>query len=196
MPYTSPQDPVEVVKRTYVLDLTDLGSERLSLKGSLRPGEVDFSSDNLRQVEPLDWSGVVERTGSEVRLAGSLTTKLELACVRCLEPIRELVEKKFDLLFKPRDSLAFEENAEIKLEEVDTGMAFMTGSQLPLSEVIREQVLLALPMKPLCRPDCRGLCSLCGKNLNENSCDCPRQTINPAFEGLLEFKKHIEDRSS
>ena len=188
--------PGTSTKSVYLLELADLGSDRLSLNGSFRPGEVDFSGDGLMQLDLMDWSCFVERAGLEVRLRGSLTTKLELACVRCLEPIQESVRREFDLLFQQRDSLVYDENAEIALEQVDTGTAFMTGTELSLSEIIHEQVLLELPMKPLCKTDCQGLCAVCGANLNENSCDCPSQTMDPAFASLLEFKKRLEGRFS
>lgn len=188
--------PGDSAKSVYLLELADLGSDRLPLNGAFRPGEVDFSGDGLRQLELLDWSGFVERAGPEVRLRGSLTTKLELGCVRCLEPIQESVRREFDLFFQQRDKLVYDENAEIALEQADTGTAFMTGTELPLSEIMHEQVLLELPMKPLCKADCQGLCAVCGTNLNENSCACPSQTMDPAFESLLEFKKRLEDRIS
>ena len=179
-----------------VVDLKEFGGERVDLEGSLEPGEIDFRVEPLRQVEPLDWTGFIERTGDEIRFQGRLETRLELACVRCLETIEQPVDRAFDLYFRQRDSFVYDEDADIELEEADTQTSFMTGAVLPLAGILREQVLLAMPMKPLCSTDCSGLCPSCGINRNAGSCDCPAQPMNPAFEGLLQLKKRLEERST
>ncbi len=177
------------------IDLADLGTERLDLEGSLAPGELDFSEHGIRQIEALDWSGYIERKGSDFRLSGEVVTELELECVRCLDPVRESVKIKFDLFFQQRESLIYAEHEEIGLEQSDTQTSFLTGSVLPVNEVIQEQVLLAVGMKPLCRSECKGLCPICGIHLNKDNCECSPQEINPAFEALREFKKQLENPS-
>ena len=92
--------------------------------------------------------------------------------------------------------MLFDEDAEIELNEKDTQTAFFTGTQLPIGEILREQVLLALPMKALCRVDCKGLCPTCGINLNSGTCDCPAEKFSPHMDALLELKKRLEQRSS
>ena len=90
----------------------------------------------------------------------------------------------------------FDEDEEIELTEEDTRTAFFTGTQLALGEVLREQVLLALPMKALCQVDCKGLCPTCGTNLNLNNCNCPDERFSPHMDKLLEIKRKLEERSS
>jgi uncharacterized protein len=178
------------------IDLADLGTEKLALAASLPPGEVDLHGEGVRQVGPMEWSGYIQRHGAGFRLQGRLAAELELQCVRCLESRRESVRKECELYFEPRETLLYAENDEIQLEESDTQTSFITGTELALSEIIREQVFLALPMKPLCSSECLGLCSVCGVNLNTHLCECSTQDFNPAFEGLLEFKKQLQRRSS
>ena len=180
---------------TAVIDLADLGTERLVLEGSLAPDGLDFSRHGIQQVEPLGWSGFVERQGDELRVSGVVTTELELDCVRCLDPVRERVRREFDLFFRQRESLIYDEDAEIELAESDTQTSFMTGTELPFGEIMQEQVLLSIGMKPLCGSECRGLCPICGSNLNKDKCECSVEQINPAFETLKEFKKQLEDHS-
>ena len=180
------------VQKYPAVDLAALERERLELEGRLEPGEVDLSADQIRQVGSLRWSGFAERTGDEVRLAGRLEGQFELACVRCLEPVAKTMDRAFDLLFRKRDSLVYDKDAEIQLKEADTSTAFIVGMELPLADIFREQILLSLPMKPLCRDECKGLCPTCGTNRNDRSCDCPPAKINPAFEGLAELKKQLE----
>ena len=121
---------------------------------------------------------------------------MELMCSRCLEPARLDVRKSFDLFFRQRDELMFDEDEEIELMDRDTRTAFFTGTQLAIGDILHEQVLLALPMKALCRVDCKGLCPDCGINLNSGSCTCAREGFNPHMDTLIELKRRLEERSS
>jgi len=180
----------------YVVDLKDLAQDKISLEGSLSPGDLDFAAENVRQIDPLIWNATAERAGEEIRIVGSLQTTMELACSRCLEPAGCPISKSFDLFFRQRDEHMFDEDDEIELDEEDTRTAFFTGTQLMLGDILREQVLLALPMKPLCRVDCKGLCPVCGTNLNVNACNCPDERFSPHMDKLLEIKRKLEERSS
>ena len=180
----------------YFVDLKDLAGEKISLKGSFEPGDIDLSRDNIRQAGPLDWAATAERAGSEIRINGSLKTSVEMMCSRCLEPARQDIGKAFDLFFRQRHEIMFDEDQEIELTEKDTQTAFFTGTQLAIGEILREQFLLALPMKALCRVDCKGLCPTCGINLNSGTCGCPPEKFSPHMDALLELKKRLEQRSS
>ena len=179
----------------FFVDLKGLAHEKISFEASFEPGVVDFGSESVQQVGPLNWSASAERVGDEIRVAGSLNTSLELACSRCLEPARVTINKPFDLFFRQRDEEMFDEDEEIELTESDTRTAFFTGTQLAISDILREQILLALPMKALCTIDCKGLCPQCGINLNSGSCNCPKEDFNPHMDTLLEIKRKLE-RSS
>ena len=180
----------------YFVDLKDLDHERLSFQGAFEPGIVDFSADNFRQAGPLAWDAFAERAGSETRIAGSLKTTIELTCSRCLELARCEIAKPFDLFFRQHDELMFDEDAEIELTEKDTRTAFFTGTKLAIGDILHEQILLALPMKVLCRVDCKGLCPTCGTNLNASSCNCAKEQFSPHMDSLLELKRRLEERSS
>jgi uncharacterized protein len=179
----------------YYVELKDLRHEKISFAASFEPGIVDFAAENIQQVGPLDWSASAERVGDEIRIAGSLTTSLQLPCFRCLEPATIAINKPFDLFFRQRDEHMFDEDAEVELDEADTRTAFFTGTQLAIADILREQILLALPMKVLCTVDCKGLCPHCGTNLNSGKCNCPKEDFNPHMDALLEIKRRLEDRS-
>jgi uncharacterized protein len=179
----------------YFVDLKDLGHEKLSFAASFEPGVVDFGSESVHQVGPLDWSASAERAGEEIRIAGSLKTSVELPCSRCLEPARIAINKPFDLFFTQRDEEMFDEDEEVELDEAETRTAFFTGTQLAMADILREQILLALPMKALCTVDCKGLCPHCGTNLNSGKCNCPKESFNPHMDTLLEIKRRLEERS-
>src|SRR5207249_7545940 len=115
---------------------------------------------------------------------------------RCREPARIVISKPFDLFFRERKEGMFDEDEEIELNEKDTRTAFFTGTQLAVADILREQILLTLPMKALCAIDCKGLCPHCGTNLNSVSCSCAKDDSSPHMDTLLEIKRRLERRSS
>jgi uncharacterized protein len=184
------------MKNVHFIDLKDLGADKVSLNVAFEPGEIDFSNDGIRQLGKLSCAGAVERAGDEIRIAGALDAAVEANCSRCLEPARFEVSRPFDLYFRERDEHMFDEDQEVELAEDDTSTAFFTGTQLAIGDVLREQLLLALPMKVLCTPECKGLCPTCGTNLNLNTCNCPKEQFSPHMDQLLEIKRKLEERSS
>jgi uncharacterized protein len=180
----------------YVVDLKDLTQDGISLSGNFLPGEIDFTGNDFRQSGPLAWSAHVVRAGQEIRVAGQLDGFVEWSCSRCLEPAQCGVSRSFDLFFRQQQEKMFDEDDEIELSEEDMRTSFFTGTQLAIGDIIREQVLLALPMKVLCRVDCKGLCPVCGTNLNINSCSCPAERFSPHMDQLLDIKRKLEERSS
>src|SRR5204862_476514 len=163
----------------YFVDLKER-YEKVSLEGAFEPGAIDFSSENLRQIGPLQWNATAERAGEEIRIAGSLETTAELNCSRCLEPARIEVRRPFDLFFRESDENMYDED-EVELTEEDTRTAFFSGTELAIGDILREQVLLALPMKVLCKPPhswaCRSFlsgrricCALCSLNTMRRVC--------------------------
>jgi len=179
----------------YFVDLKDLAQEKLSFQALFEPGVVDLSAENIRQIGNLDWAASAERAGEEIRITGKLDTRVEVACSRCLEPAQIHVSKPFDLFFRKRDEAMFDEDEEVELGEKETRTAFFTGTKLLIADILREQILLSLPMKVLCKVDCKGLCPTCGTNLNSGSCSCPAEEFSPHMDTLLEIKRRLEERS-
>jgi uncharacterized protein len=118
----------------------------------------------------LDGQLVYYRSGVEIFFHGSFAGNLEGCCSRCLTTYSFRVEKEFDLVLVPKPSRPEGKVEELKREEL--GLSFYNGDLIELAPLIEEQVLLALPTRPLCREDCRGLCGGCGVNLNTEICIC------------------------
>ena len=169
------------------LDVKELAVQKVSLRQSYAPGSVDYHTAVLRQIEPLEVRGTAELIDGQIHISGNLHTRLELVCARCLEPVVEEVSRDFDLFYRPVRSIQRDEEMRLKLD--DTEMAFFEGEGLFLTDVLAEQVLLAIPMKAICRSDCRGLCPHCGTNLNHESCRCSLQTVDPRMAPLARFKQ-------
>ena len=112
--------------------------------------------------------------------------RLEMVCARCLEPVSEEISRDFDLYYQPMSKIARDEEAQLKDE--DTEIAFFEGDGLFLADVLAEQVNLALPMKVICRSDCRGLCPHCGASLNNEECRCEAHSADPRMAPLARLK--------
>ena len=105
---------------------------------------------------------------------------MELSCSRCLEPAQARFRSRSISFFGEHDEEMFDED-EIELTEEDTRTAFFAGTQLAIGDILREQVLLALPMKALCRVDCKGLCPVCGTNLNLEHLQLFRRSFQSSY---------------
>jgi len=178
------------------IEIKDLETNPVEFREDLSPGVIDFGSE-LRQLSPLHAEGradlVEERHGKhqviqDIRLQGKLATRLEGDCARCVEPVVQQVDRQFDLLYRPAGTDAGRD--ELSVTDAEAEIGYYSGDGLQLEEVLREQVLLALPLKIVCREDCRGLCSQCGKNLNEGACAC----VPPVHDLRWSALKEIRDK--
>ena len=151
------------------LDIHDLELRSITFDENLAPGRIDFGPGIL-QVEPLVVQGSAELRALEIHLEGSLQTSVEVLCDRCLEPTRRQTEMDFDLFYRPIQTIAKSEEADMTADDLEVG--FYHGDGLLLEDAVKEQILLALPMKNVCRPDCAGLCPQCGQNRNLRDCRC------------------------
>jgi len=127
------------------------------------------------------------------RIAGHVNGELSLACVRCLEPFTMPVAGSFDLRYVPRSENAGEGEREVGEDDLTT--AFYEDDQIDLSELIAEQLHLALPMKPLCSETCKGLCPHCGANLNTETCDCSEKWEDPRLAALKDLAQQVKSKN-
>ncbi|HYG99723.1 MAG TPA: DUF177 domain-containing protein [Terriglobales bacterium] len=178
------------------IDIRELELHRLDFDETFQPEVIDFGAD-VRQRTPLVANGHAEllkehHGGSkgevieDIRLVGSLATSIETACARCLEPVRTDLSRDFDLLYRPQGADAGQEELSVTQAEAEIG--YYSGDGLQLEDVLREQVLLAVPLRVLCGEACKGLCPQCGKNLNVEACSCESQQSDPRWDALKNIK--------
>lgn len=178
-----------------LLELTRIQAPRQRFDFNWPAGTLDTADDEFSVIDRITLQLEVQKQGTEqFRLAGHAKTVLEVECSRCAEPFRIDVDAPFDLVYLPQAENAGEGEREIGDEDLNT--SFYRGEAIDLGDLLREQFYLALPMKPLCSPDCKGLCPECGTNLNRGTCDCKPSWEDPrlaALKDLLddEHKKHI-----
>lgn len=167
------------------ISVQDLELRKIHFDVDFPPGEIDFLDPALRQVGPLKANGVVEllaHTLGEIRIKGHLKAEFGGACDRCLEPASFRIDSDFDLFYRPANTGPDAEEMEIASGEEEIG--FYEGDGLELEDVLREFVLLAMPMQMVCKPDCKGICPACGQNRNQAACSCAVKLSDDRWKAL------------
>jgi uncharacterized protein len=145
-----------------------------------RSGPVDYQ---FRGGVPVNVS--FYRLGSDLFFHGRFQGEVSGTCARCLESYPFTLGKDFTFVLKPQSESA----EEGELSEEDLSFGFYMGDEVDLAPLVRESLILALPTKPLCREDCRGLCPRCGVNRNAGECGCHETWSDPRLEVLRAFKR-------
>jgi uncharacterized protein len=179
------------------LDIKDLEVRPREFEENFQPGVIDLGQD-VRQLTPLKASGraelVEEHHGKhdviqDIRLRGRLSAGLELQCARCLEPVRQDVSRQFELLYRPLGADSGRD--ELSVTDAEAEIGYYQGEGVLLEDVLREQVLLALPLRVICRENCKGLCPQCGKNLNQEQCSCAVPMEDPRWGALKDIRGRL-----
>lgn len=166
------------------ITLAELELHRVTASESYAPGSLDFHGAEFRQTAPLKLDVTGELLGAEIRIRGRLAIRLEANCDRCLVAVEIQVSRDFDLFYRPMETIAKEEEIEIPTEELEIG--FYSGDGIELADVATEQVILSMPMKVICGPECRGFCPVCRVNRNTTPCDCAPPQQDSPFASLKE----------
>ncbi len=181
-----------------LIRVRELELRKLEFNEAYPPDAIELGLD-IKQVGELHTKGraelVVEHRGrrenvEDIRLVGHLDAQLEVPCARCLDPVTHDIDWEFDLLYRPQGVDRRAE--EVAISEADTEIGYYQGDGLLLEDVLREQVLLATPVKLVCREDCKGLCPRCGRNLNVDPCNCERRPGDVRWEALSDIKKKLQ----
>ncbi len=124
----------------------------------------------------------IEKIGPEVMVRGDMTAEVKLLCSRCLKEFYKVLSVMVDVVYHPVEELKGEEHHKVAAEELD--MDFYSGDELDLHELLKEQIVLNVTMKPLCSDLCKGICPGCGADLNVDTCKCGAKNIDPRFAKL------------
>jgi uncharacterized protein len=172
-----------------ILSIKEMELRKVRFEETFAPGVIDFSGENLVQRTPLVAKGVaelLENTDGEVRIEGRYTVEMETECDRCLGRARFPLESRFDLFYRPVSEIAREE--EVEIDEGEAEIGFYEGEGINVEDVLREQILLTLPMQRVCSETCRGFCPVCGGNRNETACDCKTSAADDRWGALRDLK--------
>ena len=176
------------------LSLTQIGEEVRQIEQDL---EVDWLTQVLSGKHTSDFRVLgahraqfgVQRMGLDVYLSAQCTLRLQTECAACLKAFELEVPVAFSLTLKPRPQAGGLPD-EMELSKEDLEECFYEGDVIDLDEILREQIILALPMYPRCKEECRGLCPVCGVDLNKETCDCQREDVDPRLAVLKTLTKH------
>ena len=176
----------------------ELEREPADFDVELAPGAVDFGEE-AEQTGQLAAAGraevLHEHRGprdivADIRLRGRFAGRFQVPCARCVEPVEIPLGAEFDLIFRPAG--ADSDAPERSITAPETEIGYYQKDSLSLEDVLREQVLLSLPVRTLCKPDCKGLCPRCGENRNHQPCSCEVGPSDLRWEALAGLRGRIK----
>ena len=180
----------------------DLERDPIDFSVALPPGSIDFGQE-AEQTGDLAAEGRAEvlhehrgpkEIVADIRLKGSFSGKFQVPCARCIEPVEIPLAAEFDLIFRPAE--ADSEALERSITAPETEIGYYLKDGLLLEDVLREQVLLSLPVRTLCKPDCKGLCPRCGENRNSTACTCDVGPSDPRWAALAGLRGRMESKAT
>ncbi|MBA2501829.1 MAG: DUF177 domain-containing protein [Pyrinomonadaceae bacterium] len=150
-------------------------------------GELTLEDERIRFAEQVSLSGRATRKGVEVQLRGKINTRVEVACDRCHRDVSFSISTDFDVKYVPAQNDDVSETAELGADDLDASV--YEDGWVDADELVREQVLLSVPMRLLCQDECKGLCAGCGADLNSETCSCRQDEIDPRWAALAALKE-------
>ncbi|MDQ7824637.1 MAG: DUF177 domain-containing protein [Candidatus Eremiobacteraeota bacterium] len=147
------------------------GKEPLALNG-----------EGIKETVDVAYDLEVNNAGSRLIVKGTLDTVVRLQCSRCLESFPEKFHVMIQEEFLPEDSPELKRKSDLNLS--DLNVFVYKGEKLDAGEIMRQNILAAFPMCPVCSSECKGLCPVCGENLNSRACGCPTERRDPRLESL------------
>jgi len=175
----------------FTLKFDEIPEEGLDLKwkeekASLLAYLKDLSRIDFDFGAPLQAEVKIGKASRLVLINGKIQTELRLQCVRCLKEFPYPLSTTFELTLQPLKEAPSEEETELGSEEME--LNFFEGGEIHLSEIACEQIFLEIPYKPLCQEGCKGLCPICGKDLNLSACECVKEELTSGFSALKKLK--------
>lgn len=168
-----------------IIDLASLGATPKQVAVNFASDEIDLDGEAKLESD-VALIAEIARKGSRTHIRGTITANASLDCSRCLEPIAKAFDFAFEDVFVDAVEESRLDEAEVGVEHLDESL--LIGGEIDLSEVVREQMLLALPEQVFCKEDCRGLCPICGGNRNLIDCSCESERTDPRWAALKDMK--------
>lgn len=169
-----------------VIDLANVVARPKAIEVIFSPDEINLDIDGTSLSGDVRYSGETERVNEKAHVRGTINAVVNVDCTRCLEPVTSKLEISFEDVFV--DSEEDEAEVEIVLEAEELDESIAIDGKIDVAEVVREQIILALPDQVFCKEDCKGLCPKCGSNRNLIDCRCIEGDIDPRWAALKTFK--------
>jgi uncharacterized protein len=172
--------------------LDDVRREPFSWSESVEIAAESLQREELAALSPVAWRGRITYADPGFHLRARAKYEQTLRCDRCLGEYTEPVESELELMVLEHTERE-EEEGERELSEEDLGLVYAEGGVLDTRPMLVEQLQLNVPMRPLCREACQGLCPVCGANRNAQECDCKVETVDPRWAGLAELRSRLTE---
>ena len=164
-----------------LIDLATAPTHQKALRAEFAADEIDLAEDG-RLDGPAVFDGEIFRDERRTYLGGMIAATVETDCSRCLEPVKRSFEIPFRDIFV--DASLETDQREVEIDDDALDESLVIGGRVDLAEVVREQILLAMPEQVFCSEDCRGLCPICGGNRNLIDCKCEDDDVDPRWAAL------------
>ena len=151
-----------------------------------QPDELNPVDERVNLSQTAEVSGSVRETGDGVFVNGHIETLAQLECDRCLKPIELPVSADFALEYIT--GADYESSSAAALSDEEMSVSVFEGESIDVDEIVREQILLAVPARTLCREECKGICPECGIDLNTGECSCAVDEVDPRWAALKSIK--------
>lgn len=172
-----------------IIRIDNIPEEGQRIEGKIDPSAMQLDMPGYSLTEALAIAGRATRSGEDVMLEGNLTGSVESQCGRCLSYFKMPVDVAVDVVFAPRREPSGEQTEVI---DTDVNISYYDGNSIDLSQEMNDVILVNLPIKPICREDCKGLCPQCGVDLNTAPCRCGGDKGPSPFDKLKELKAELE----
>lgn len=169
-----------------ILDLANVGTTAKKIDLALEPSEIDLVGEPVTLTGTTVLDGDTQRVNGRATVRGTISTNVSLDCTRCLDSIAKRLKIPFRAIFV--DSSEEDTRAESEVGDARLDESLVEDGKIDMAEVVREQILLALPEQIFCREDCKGLCPKCGESLNLIDCRCADNEIDPRWAALRNLK--------
>ena len=173
------------------IEIEDLKPEPLHVCHVFPVGEINFSHEDASLDKPVTADFVLSHKDRDLHVDGTVETAVRFRCSRCTKEFYRPLATTFDVSYLPQPKWT-SHDAEIELRYEDMEIAYYDGIALDVDLLVLEQIELAIPMKFVCRDDCKGLCYACGADLNEGACLCKKENADSRLSALLEFRKKTD----
>jgi uncharacterized metal-binding protein YceD (DUF177 family) len=173
-----------------IIEIDSLTQDPLHVEHAFDADALLFEHDDAVLEEPAVADFILTHKERDLRIAGKIRTTIRYQCSRCLREASNPLEVDFDVCYLPQAD--WKENEEVELKYEDMGIAYYDGIALNVGLMVLEQIELAMPMKFVCRPDCRGLCPCCGADLNNGACRCEADTTDSRLAVLQDFRSKMK----
>lgn len=168
------------------IELENLEGGRGDFAHVYQPEELNPVDERVGLTEPASVKGKVRLSGDQVFVNGHVDARAQVECDRCLKPVEAPVSADFALEYITGKE--YESSAVAELTEAEMSVSVFDGEAIDVDEIVKEQILLAVPTRMLCREDCKGICPECGIDKNTGECRCVTNDIDPRWAALKNLK--------